>query len=78
MKDQVFDLLLFTEKLRYHRDNLDMGLRDAAKQCNLSASTLSRIENGGMPDTESFFRICKWMILPANYFMKKTQTPKNE
>ena len=37
------------------------GIRTAAKEIGTSPSTLSRIENGQVPDVELFERICSWM-----------------
>lgn len=40
---------------------LDIDLRGAAKLIGTSASTLSRIERGGMPDIITFGLICDWL-----------------
>ena len=60
-----------TEKLstlvRSRRANLT--LRDAATESGVSASTLSRVENGKNPDMESFLQLCNWLnIEPAKFF----------
>lgn len=39
----------------------EMNLRDAAAQCDVSASTLSRLENGEMPDLPTLLRVCGWL-----------------
>lgn len=36
------------------------GIRDAAKEIGISPATLSRIENGKIPDLDTFGRICAW------------------
>jgi transcriptional regulator with XRE-family HTH domain len=36
------------------------SLRDFARETGISASTLSRIENGQKPDIETFFALCDW------------------
>jgi len=38
-----------------------MGIREAAKDAKISPSTLSRVENGRVPDLETFGKICRWM-----------------
>ncbi|MEH2330108.1 helix-turn-helix domain-containing protein [Nostoc sp.] len=50
------------------------GLRDTAKEIgNVSSSTLSRVENGKMPDMETFLVLCDWLqVSPAELF-KKTE-----
>ena len=37
------------------------GIRAAAKEVGVSSATLSRVENGGVPDLETFVKICKWL-----------------
>jgi transcriptional regulator with XRE-family HTH domain len=37
------------------------GVRAAAADVGISSATLSRIENGHMPDLETFAKICKWL-----------------
>lgn len=44
-----------------------MGLRAAAAEIGeVSPSTLSRIEQGRMPDLETFFRLCRWLGVSAD------------
>lgn len=38
-----------------------MGVREAAREVGISPATLSRVENGGIPDLESFSKICRWV-----------------
>jgi transcriptional regulator with XRE-family HTH domain len=53
------------------------GLRLAAKEVGISPSTLSRVENGKIPDLETFGRICAWLgDDPAVYLgLQKKTTP---
>lgn len=45
----------------------DQGVRAAAKEVGVSPSTLSRVENGHLPDLENFRKICTWLgIDPAS------------
>ena len=37
------------------------GVRAAAAEVGVSSATLSRVENGHMPDLETFAKICKWL-----------------
>ena len=37
------------------------GIREAAKEVGVSPATLSRIENGKVPDLETFGKICQWL-----------------
>lgn len=37
------------------------GVRVTAKQIGISPATLSRVENGHLPDLENFKKICEWL-----------------
>ncbi|MDD5670038.1 MAG: helix-turn-helix transcriptional regulator [Candidatus Omnitrophica bacterium] len=37
------------------------GIREVAKEIGISTATLSRIENGKLPDIETFSKACKWL-----------------
>jgi transcriptional regulator with XRE-family HTH domain len=61
--------LINTEELgraiRRRREELELSLRDVADQTNVSASTLSRIENGtGKPDADNIARLTTWLDVP--------------
>lgn len=50
------------------------GLREAAKEIgNVSTSTLSRVENGKMPDMETFLALCTWLEVPPANLIKSDQ-----
>jgi transcriptional regulator with XRE-family HTH domain len=52
----------------------DKGLREVSKAIGLSAPTLSRIEQGKVPDVETFMRLCEWLEVPADTFSKSSET----
>lgn len=37
------------------------GIREAAREVGVSPATLSRVENGKIPDLDTFSKICKWL-----------------
>jgi transcriptional regulator with XRE-family HTH domain len=39
------------------------GIREVAADIGISYATLSRVENGKVPDLETFSKICKWLEL---------------
>lgn len=47
------------ERLRHQR--LGKGIREVAIEVGVSAATLSRVENGKIPDLETFGKICLWL-----------------
>src|ERR671914_1774990 len=66
--------LINTEELgraiRRRREELKLSLRDVADQTNVSASTLSRIENGtGKPDADNIARLTAWLDMPVERIM---------
>src|SRR2546423_518893 len=61
--------LVNTEELgravRRRREELGLSLRDVADETSVSASTLSRIENGtGKPDADNIARLTAWLDVP--------------
>ena len=61
--------LVNTEELgrtiRQRREELGLSLRDVATETSVSASTLSRIENGtGKPDADNIARLTSWLDVP--------------
>jgi transcriptional regulator with XRE-family HTH domain len=51
--------------IRRRRDELQLSLRDVADKTGVSASTLSRIENGtGKPDADNIARLTSWLDMP--------------
>lgn len=51
------------------------GLRQVADEIGgVSASTLSRVEQGKLPDIDTFFRICRWLDVAPERFMTAAST----
>lgn len=46
----------------------ELGIREAAKAIGISAATLSRIENGNIPDLITCKKICDWLHVDMNFF----------
>ena len=62
--------LVNTEELgravKRRREELGLSLRDVAEKTSVSASTLSRIENGtGKPDADNIARLTAWLEVPV-------------
>lgn len=65
-------MVVDTEKLaravRAKRGHI--GLRATAEQIGgVSAATLSRVEQGKVPDLETFLRLCSWLEMKPNEFV---------
>lgn len=59
---------LLASMVKAHRN--EKVLRDAAKEIGgISPSTLSRIEQGHIPDVETFIKVCQWLNEPTETFI---------
>ena len=53
---------------------LTRGLRETAKEIgNVSPSTISRVENGKIPDMDTFLALCDWLEVPPAELIKNTE-----
>src|SRR5437660_5806661 len=58
------------DAVRRRREQQGMSLRDVAEETGVSASTLSRIENGtGKPDADNIARLAAWLDMPIERVM---------
>ena len=58
--------------IKRRREELGLSLRDVADVTSVSASTLSRIENGtGKPDSDNIARLTRWLDMPIDRVMNK-------
>lgn len=53
--------------LRAKRGN--RGVRAAATEADVSTATYSRVENGNMPDLETFAKLCRWLERDPREFL---------
>lgn len=45
------------------------GVRSAAAEAEISSATLSRVENGNVPDLATFAKICRWLEVDPSLFL---------
>lgn len=65
--------------IRRRREELGLSLRDVADETNVSASTLSRIENGtGKPDADNIARLTSWLDVPLERILKGTREGREQ
>jgi transcriptional regulator with XRE-family HTH domain len=70
------DFQKFSAKLKTKRAG--RGLRAVADEIGgVSASTLSRIEQGNIPDLDTFMRICGWLGVSADDFRPQNRSGKS-
>ena len=67
------------QAIKRRREELGKSLRDVADVTGVSASTLSRIENGtGKPDADNIARLTGWLDMPMDRIMNKQGSSSNE
>ena len=49
---------------------LELNMDECSKNIGISKATLSRIENGSMPDLLTFFKIVKWLEKDIKEYVK--------
>jgi transcriptional regulator with XRE-family HTH domain len=60
------------------RQELSLSLRDVADKTGVSASTLSRIENGtGKPDADNIARLTAWLDMPMERVLSGRHADKD-
>ena len=70
--DSFINTIELGRAIKRRREELNLSLRDVADVTQVSASTLSRIENGtGKPDADNIARLTSWLDMPVDRVMKK-------
>ena len=65
--------------IRRRREEKALSLRDVADETGVSASTLSRIENGtGKPDADNIARLTSWLDVPMERIMGTRRNDKTD
>ncbi len=71
MGEATLDIVELGEYVKRKREDEKLSLRDVAQKINVSASTLSRIENGiGTPDSATLARLAAWLGIPLERLMR--------
>lgn len=78
-EDSLISTVELGRAIKRRREELKMSLRDVADETGVSASTLSRIENGtGKPDADNIARLTGWLKMPIDRVMVVKQKGKDE
>ena len=71
--DNFVNTIELGRAIKRRREETGQSLRDVADITGVSASTLSRIENGtGKPDADNIARLTSWLDMPIDRVMNKT------
>jgi transcriptional regulator with XRE-family HTH domain len=77
--NQLVNTVELGRAIRRKREEQGLSLRDVADETNVSASTLSRIENGtGKPDADNIARLTAWLNVPMERIMSGRQPGGSE
>lgn len=66
-----FNLALFTQ--RFRAAAYGDTFREIADKTGVSAPTLSRLDGGSVPSTETLFALCAWMGVSPSAFLLPAQ-----
>ena len=70
MADSLINVVELGELLKRKRQDDGRSLREVASATGVSASTLSRVENGiGTPDSATLARLAQWVGVPLERLM---------
>jgi DNA-binding XRE family transcriptional regulator len=73
MAEATLNIVELGEYVKRKRQDEKLSLREVATKINVSASTLSRIENGiGVPDSATLARLASWLGIPLERLMRGT------
>lgn len=70
------DIKKFSESIKSKRGSI--GLRTLANEIGVSASTLSRIEQGNLPDIDTYLKLCEWLEVSSDFFTKSAVKKDND
>ncbi len=71
---KLVDIKELGKILKRRREELGLSLRDLSIETGISASTLSRIENGvGKPDADNIARLADWLKMPLDRILRKSK-----
>jgi transcriptional regulator with XRE-family HTH domain len=69
--DVIYDSESLKKDLRLKRlIEFELSMDSCAKQIGISKSTLSRVENGSLPDLITFFKIVRWLGSDVRLYIK--------
>ena len=71
MGESALNIVELGEYVKRKRQDEKLSLRQVANKIQVSASTLSRIENGiGIPDSATLARLAAWLGIPLERLMR--------
>ena len=56
----------------------NQGIRETSKEIGISPATLSRVENGKLPDLDTFRKICNWLNIDGGTILGCSKSADKE
>jgi len=79
MTEPALNIVELGEYVKRKRQDEKLSLREVAVKISVSASTLSRIENGiGVPDSPTLARLASWLGMPLERLMRGSLLESDE
>lgn len=79
MTESLLNVVELGEYLKRKREEEKLSIRQVATITQISAPTLSRIENGVcIPDSATLAKLTSWLGIPVDRLMKGSLLPSNE
>jgi transcriptional regulator with XRE-family HTH domain len=75
MTETSVDVAALYAALNQKRESKKMSWRDLANELGVSASTFSRMTQGGRPDIDTFAALLRWLNMSAAEFIRPTAEP---
>src|SRR5438309_156001 len=76
MPQNLLDLESLVGALDSERQARGLSWRQLAKQAGVSPSTLTRMQQGKLPDVNTFAALTKWLNIPAERFYSDQRPAK--
>lgn len=74
MPETIVDVGGLIAALDAQRKAQKLSWRKLAEKAGVSASTLTRMQQGKLPDVNTFTRLTRWLKLPAEQFLKQAKS----
>jgi transcriptional regulator with XRE-family HTH domain len=75
MAEQRLDVEALIAALDARRQSEELSWRQLAHKTGVSPSTLTRMQQGKLPDVNTFAALTRWLRMPGEQFMKGDDAP---
>ena len=76
MSETIVDVAGLVASLDAQRKAQNLSWRKLAEKAGVSASTLTRMQQGKLPDVNTFTKLTRWLRMPAEQFLVQAGSAK--